>query len=101
MTTPARISYGVLVLMLVLAGVLHLSAPLLAVLFSYFALRHFLPLTKRKWLAPLSFILVALGIAFCAVYFTRAALAALPDAPQQSIPPSTAFAEARQNPPAF
>jgi len=39
MTTPARISYGVLVLMLFLAGVLHLSAPLLAVLFSYFALQ--------------------------------------------------------------
>ena len=96
MTTPARISYGVLVLMLVLAGVLHLSAPLLAVLFSYFALRQLLLLTKRKWLALLSFILVALGIAFCAVYFTRAALAALPEVAEHSIPSASAWAQARQ-----
>ena len=96
MTTPARISYGVLVLMLVLAGVLHLSAPLLAVLFSYFALRQLLVLTKRKWLALLSFILVALGIAFCAVYFTRAALAALPEVAEHSIPSASAWAQARQ-----
>ena len=96
MTTPARISYGVLALMLVLAGVLHLSAPLLAVLFSYFALRQLLLLTKRKWLALLSFILVALGIAFCAVYFTRAALAALPEVAEHSIPSASAWAQARQ-----
>jgi predicted PurR-regulated permease PerM len=96
MTTPARLSYGVIVLMLVLAGVLHLSAPLLAVLFSYFALRQLLLLTKRKWLALLSFILVALGIAFCAVYFTRAALAALPEVAEHSIPSASAWAQARQ-----
>ena len=96
MTTPARISYGVLVLILVLPGVLHLGAPLLAVLFSYFALRQLLLLTKRKWLALLSFILVALGIAFCAVYFTRAALAALPEVAEHSIPSASAWAQARQ-----
>ena len=96
MTTAARISYGVLVLMLVLAGVLHLGAPLLAVLFSYFALGQLLLLTKRKWLALLSFILVALGIAFCAVYFTRAALAALPEVAEHSIPSASAWAQARQ-----
>jgi predicted PurR-regulated permease PerM len=96
MTTAARISYGVLVLMLVLAGVLHLSAPLLAVLFSYFALRQLLLLTKRKWLALVLFILVALGIAFCAVYFTRVALVALPEVAEHSIPSASAWAQARQ-----
>lgn len=96
MTTPARISYGVLVLMLALAGVLHLGAPLLAVLFSYFALRQLLLLTRRKWLALLLFILVAVGIAFCAVYFTRAALAALPEVAEHSIPSASAWAQARQ-----
>jgi predicted PurR-regulated permease PerM len=96
MTTPARISYGVLVLMLVLAGALHLGVPLLAVLFSYFALRQLLLLTRRKWLALLLFILVALGIAFCAVYFTRAALAALPEVAEHSIPSANAWAQARQ-----
>ena len=73
-----------------------MSAPLLAVLFSYFALRQLLLLTKRKWLALLSFILVALGIAFCAVYFTRAALAALPEVAEHSIPSASAWAQARQ-----
>ena len=96
MTTPARISYGVLVVTLVLGGVLHLSAPLLAVLFSYFALRQLLLLTKRKWLALVLFILIALGIAFCAVYFTRAALAALPEVAEHSIPSASAWAQARQ-----
>jgi predicted PurR-regulated permease PerM len=96
MTTPARISYGVLVLMLVLAGVLHLSTPLLAVLFSYFALRQLLLLTKTKWAALLVFVLVVVGIAFCAVYFTRAALAALPELAEHSIPSASAWAQARQ-----
>jgi len=96
MTTPARTSYGVLVLMLVLAGVLNLGAPLLAVLFSYFALRQLLLLTQREWLALVLFILVALGIAFCAVYFTRAALAALPEVAEHSIPSASAWAQARQ-----
>jgi predicted PurR-regulated permease PerM len=96
MTTPARISYGVLVLMLVLAGVLHLGAPLLAVLFSYFALRQLLLLTKIKWIALFVFVLVVVGIAFCAVYFTRAALAALPELADHSIPSASAWAQARQ-----
>jgi predicted PurR-regulated permease PerM len=96
MTMSARISYGVLVLMLVLAGILHLSTPLLAVLFSYFALRQLLLLTKTKWAALLVFVLVVMGIAFCAVYFTRAALAALPELAEHSIPSASAWAQARQ-----
>lgn len=96
MTTPARISYGVLVLMLALAGVLHLSGPLLAVLFSYFALCQLLVLVKTKWLALVLFILVGAGIVFCAVYFTRAALAALPEVADHSLPSASAWAEARQ-----
>lgn len=96
MNTPARISYGVLVFTLALAGVLHLGAPLLAVLFSYFALRKLLALTKRKWLALLLFVLVAAGIAYAAGHFTRAALAALPEVAENSIPSASAWAEARQ-----
>jgi predicted PurR-regulated permease PerM len=95
MTTPARISYGVLALALVLAGVLHLAVPLLAVLFSYFALRKLLALTKRKWIALVLFILIVAGIATAAVHFTRAALAALPEVAENSIPSASAWAEAR------
>ena len=45
MTTPTHIAYFILALTLVLVGALHLGAPLLALLFSYFALSKFLLLT--------------------------------------------------------
>lgn len=95
MNTAARLSYGLLALALVLAGLLNLGAPLLAAFFSYFALRKLLLLTKRKWLALILFTLVAMGITFAAVYFTRAALRALPDVAESSIPSASAWAEAR------
>ena len=96
MTTPARLSYGVLALTLVLAGVLHLAVPLLVILFSYLALRHLYFLTKRRWLALVLFIVVVLGIAAAAVSLTRAAILALPDVADTSIPSASAWAQRRQ-----
>src|SRR5437773_1125087 len=96
MTMPVRISYGVLALTLVLAGVLHLGAPLLVILFSYFALRQLYFLTKTRWIALILFILVVLGIATAAVFFTRAAILALPDVADTSIPSASAWAQQRQ-----
>ncbi len=72
MITPARLSYGVLAVTIILAGLLHLGTPLLVVLFSYFALRQLYFLTKRKWLALILFIVVVAGIATAAAYLTRA-----------------------------
>jgi predicted PurR-regulated permease PerM len=80
----------------VLAGVLHLAAPLLVILFSYFALRQLYFLTKRRWLALVLFIVVVLGIAAAAVSFTRAAILALPDVADTSIPSASAWAQRRQ-----
>ena len=96
MTTPARLSYGVLALTIILAGFLHLGTPLLVVLFSYFALRQLYFLTKRKWLALILFIVVVAGIAAAAVYFTRTAILALPDVAETSIPSASAWALKRQ-----
>ena len=96
MTTPARVSYGVLALTLVLAGVLHLAVPLLVILFSYLALRQLHFLTKRRWLALVLFIVVVLGIAAAAISFTRAAILALPDVADTSIPSASAWAQRRQ-----
>ena len=96
MTTPARVSYGVLGLTLVLAGVLHLAVPLLVILFSYLALRQLHFLTKRRWLALVLFIVVVLGIAAAAISFTRAAILALPDVADTSIPSASAWAQRRQ-----
>ena len=96
MTTATRISYGVLVFTLVVSGWLHLSAPLLGVLFSYFVLCKLLVLTKRKWLAFILFALVVGGIACGAAYFTRAAIRELPEIADSSLPSASAWAQARQ-----
>jgi predicted PurR-regulated permease PerM len=96
MITPTRLSYGVLALTIILAGLLHLGTPLLVVLFAYFALRQLFYFTKRKWLALILFIVVVAGIASAAVYFTRAALLALPDVADTSIPSASAWAQKRQ-----
>ena len=94
--TPARLSYGVLGVTIILASLLHLGTPLLAVLFSYLALRQLYFLTKRKWLALILFGVVVTGIAAGGMYFTRAAILALPDVADTSIPPASAWAQKRQ-----
>jgi predicted PurR-regulated permease PerM len=96
MITPVRLSYGVLALTIILAGLLHLGVPLLVILFSHFALRQLLYLTKRRWLALVLFVVVAAAIAAAAVYFTRAALLALPNVADSSIPSASAWAQRRQ-----
>ena len=96
MSASTRVSYGVLALAIILAGFLHLGPPLLVVLFSYFALRQLYYLTKRKWLALLLFLIVVTCIAAAAVYFTRAAILALPDVAETSIPSASAWAQRRQ-----
>src|SRR5256885_10057233 len=96
MVTPTRLSYGVLAATIILAGLLRLGVPLLVVLFSYLALRQLYFLTKRKWLALILFGVVVTGIAAGGVYFTRAAILALPDVADTSIPPASAWAQKRQ-----
>jgi predicted PurR-regulated permease PerM len=96
MITPTRVSYAVLAATIILAGFLHLGVPLLVVLFSYFALRQLYFLGRRKWLALALFIIAVAGIAAAGVYFTRAAILALPDVADTSIPSASAWAQKRQ-----
>src|SRR5881227_8824 len=96
MITPRRVSFPVLAATIILAGFLHLGAPLLVVLFSYFALRQLYSLTRRKWLALVFFIIAVVGISAAGVYFTRAAILALPDVADTSIPSASAWAQKRQ-----
>src|SRR5438477_10929638 len=96
MLTPRRISYAVLVFMLVLAGGLHLGPPLLAILFSYFALSKLLALTKNKCIALILFLVVVAGIACGAGFFTRTAIRELPEVADSSLPSASAWAQARQ-----
>src|SRR5207237_4328069 len=71
MITPTRLSYVVLAVTIILAGLLHLGVPLLVVLFSYFALRQLYILTKRKWLALILFGVVVAGVRAAAGFFNR------------------------------
>src|SRR5438045_1478824 len=96
MMTPTRISYGVLALTILLVGVFHLGAPFLVLLFAYFALRQLYHLTKNKWIALSLLVLLVLGIATAAVYFTRAATLALPEIADTSIPSASAWAQKQQ-----
>jgi predicted PurR-regulated permease PerM len=91
-----RFSYVVLAVTIALAGALHLGAPLLVILFSYFALSQLYSQTQRKWLALLLFMLLVAGIAAAAVFFTREAIRALPDVADTSIPSASAWAQKRQ-----
>ena len=96
MITPARLSYGVLAATIILAGLLRLGLPLLVVLFSYFALCQLYFLTRKKWLALSAFAVVVVAVAAAGVYFTRAAILALPDVADTSIPSASAWAQQRQ-----
>ncbi len=96
MITPTRLSYVVLAATIVLAGILHLGAPLLVVLFSYFALRQLYFVTKRKWLALILFGIVVAGIAAATVFLSRVAILALPNVADTSIPSANAWAQKRQ-----
>ena len=96
MVTPTRLSYGVLAATIILAGLLHLGVPLLIVLFSYFALSQLYFMTKRKWLALILFAILVAGIGTATVFFTRAAILALPDVADTSLPSASAWAQKRQ-----
>jgi len=96
MTAPVRVSYAALAVTLVLAAGLHLGPPLLAILFSYFALCKLLAVTKNKWVAFVLFVLVVAGIGWGAAYFTRAAIRELPEVADSSLPSASAWAQARR-----
>ena len=95
MSTPKKVSYGVLIATLIVAAWLHLGTLLLAAFFSYFALRKLHAATRRKWLSVILFLICLVGIAYAAGYFTRAAWRALPEIADSSIPSATAWAEKR------
>jgi predicted PurR-regulated permease PerM len=95
MTKPARFSYAVLAATLVLVGFLHLGAPLLALLFSYFVLTKLGDFIRNKWLTLALFIVVVAALTYAAGHFTRAAIGALPKIADNSIPAAIAWAEER------
>ena len=96
MITSTRVSYAVLAATIILAGFLNLGGPLLVLLFSYFALRQLYYLTRRKWIALALFVVVVAAVVAVGAYLTRAAILALPDVADTSIPSANAWAQKRQ-----
>jgi predicted PurR-regulated permease PerM len=93
MTKQARWSYLVLAITIVLAGLLQLGAPLLALLFSYFVLTRLGRFVPNKWVTLAIFILIWVAIGFAARYFVGAAINALPTIADKSVPSVIAWAE--------
>jgi predicted PurR-regulated permease PerM len=81
-----------MVIVLVLVGWLHLAVPLLTVLFAYFALSK-LHVTRYKWLAVGTFVVLMLGFFYGFVIFVRQAIHALPDLIGTAIPMAISYAE--------
>jgi predicted PurR-regulated permease PerM len=91
--TPRRFSFLLLAATLVLVGWQHLSTLLLTVLFSVFVLRK-LHVTKSKWPAVVSFLVVLLLVGYGAVRLLQTAVVTVPAIAEQSIPSLMTFAEA-------
>ncbi len=77
MTKPARISYAIVVLILVLAAALGMETPLLAILFSYFALQK-LSFGVSRALAVFLFLIVVGSVGFGSFYFLDQGVKAFP-----------------------
>lgn len=93
MTKPARISYWFIFLTIVCVGWLHLATPLLAALFSYFALSMLSFGTRHKWLPVALFSVLIIGITFGLFYFINQSLNAFPKIAETTVPSFIAWAE--------
>jgi predicted PurR-regulated permease PerM len=92
MTPAAIVSYVFIVGVVVLAGATHLATPLVAVLFSYFALRK-LRFSSNKWLSLAVFLVLIAVILYGIGLFVAQAVVALPKIAAESIPPLIDFAQ--------
>ena len=92
MNRPARISYGIMAVLIVLTAWLHLGTLLLTALFGYFALLAF-SFGRSKILGLVLYIIAVLAIGTGVIYFSRQAYVALPKIADTSIPAVVGFAE--------
>lgn len=88
----ARISYAIMLGLLVLIGWLHLATLVLTALFGYFTLRLF-TFGGRKWLAVLIYVLLVVGLGFGLAYFSKQAYVTLPKIANTTIPAVVEWAE--------
>jgi predicted PurR-regulated permease PerM len=86
LSKPTRISYYFIAGTLILAGWLHLATPLLAALFSYFALRQLYFFRRGRLLSVLLFVIFVGAVGYGLGFFIRHTVKALPEIANKAIP---------------
>jgi predicted PurR-regulated permease PerM len=92
MTRSARISYGIMAVLLVLIGWLHLGMLVLTSMFGYFALRQF-SFGRSKFVGVVLYIIAVTGIGYGLFYFSRQAYKTLPEIANTTIPAVVEYAQ--------
>jgi len=92
MTNPARISYIIMAVVLLLIGWLHLGTLVLTVLFGYFALQKF-SLGRSKLLGVALYLIAVAAIGSGVFYFSRQAYVTVPKIAETTIPAVVEYAE--------
>ena len=92
--SPRRISFALMLLVLVMLPTLQMATAMLTILFASFVLRK-LDFGGRKWLSILLFSCIVCLICYAFGEFARRAAYALPTVADESIPKIIAFAEQR------
>ncbi len=94
LTQHERISFGLMIALLAMVGLLHLAMLVIAALFGYFALQCF-TIRGRKGLAVAIYVLVAVGILVGFYFFAKRAYVTLPGIAAKTIPAVVGWAEER------
>jgi predicted PurR-regulated permease PerM len=92
MTKPARISYVLMAVLLVLIGWLHLATLVLTALFGYFALRLF-SFGRSKVLGVALYVIAVTAISYGLYQFSKQAYVTLPKIAETTIPAVAEYAE--------
>jgi predicted PurR-regulated permease PerM len=92
MNQPTRISYAIMVALLVLTGWFHLGTLVLTTLFGYFALRLF-SFGRSRYLGLTIYVVAVAALIWGTIYFTRQAYKALPNIVETTIPAVAGYAE--------
>ncbi|TAN36499.1 MAG: AI-2E family transporter [Verrucomicrobia bacterium] len=95
MTTPKKISYAFIVLVLVLVCVLHLATPFITMLFAYFALNK-LRLGENKGLAVALLLILVVALGAGTYIFLKQAVVVLPKIVATTVPVVIEYAEKNQ-----
>ncbi len=92
LTTSARISFGIMAVLLVLIAWLHLGTLVLTAMFGYFAMQLF-SFGRSKTLGVVVYLVAVVAIATGLIFFSKQAYKTLPEIADTTIPAVVNFAE--------